>query len=210
MSQLEPLTPSTPEPAAPVAPAEPSAILESLSSADRETWRQTGKVPGYEPKAPDAIEQADEDADDEPAAPVATPAVDPAVADTARKAAGISKRQQQINDLIREKTQTAAERDALKAELEGLKAGRKPEPVAAPAKPDAAKAPTIDEFLNEPDPWAAFTSATARYEARELLKAERAEEQQRRQQEQAQSAEQKAFSTYQERETAFKAADPRL
>jgi hypothetical protein len=123
--------------------------LAALSSEDRAQWFKTGDMPA--PATPEAApvvdEDAAEDAEEQAAAPVKP-------VPTPEKP--ISKRQQQINDLIRRATlseQRAAELEARLAQPQTPAAPKAIEPTRA--KPQQSEFETYDEFMEATYDWKA-------------------------------------------------------
>lgn len=153
-----------------------TATLASLSEAETAKWRMTGELP--EPNPSKAV--SDPDDDDEP--PVSEPAKPAATAATATPEKPVSKRQQQINALIRERALADEKAAALEKKLADIEA-RIAQPAKEPTKAEPAKAktepsafPTFEQWLtqagNEDKDWYAYQ--TAWYRA--MREAERAEE----------------------------------
>ena len=147
-------TPIAAAPAAPIAEAEPLTLGE-LTPEQRDAWRTSGEVP--ERPAP------------EPVAVTPIPEPEPAKVEPAPPVP-VSKRQQQINDLIRERV--AAEQRAQELE-QRLKALEKPSEPAAPAVDPNDPEPAPDKF----DTYEAYVKAQARWEARQERKTWEAERQ---------------------------------
>lgn len=203
----------TPVPAAPAQPAaEPvdsSSALASLSTAELRAYEQTGAFP--DKKAPAAAAPAGDDA----------PAVDAqGKAITGQDGKPVSKRQQAINDRIRESVDraTATERaraDAAErkiAELEARATGAQPpapkaeKPAAQPAAGD--KEPSLEDFLDAPDPYLALTNALVKFRVQEALGARDKESAAATQQRAEQDAVRQFVDSYAEKEQAFIATTP--
>lgn len=175
-------------------PAEPSGqdALNALSPADRSTWELTGVWPDPSKVTTTAAEP---DADDEePVEPEATAAaVETKPEPTPEKP--VSKRQQQINDLIRRSTESDLRAKALEAEIQALKAvkpaaepEKKPEPAAVvdPGDPEPQEAAFED--------YKAFVKAQARWEIRQA-KREADAETKKEQAAHAETAQREEFAT---------------
>lgn len=184
VATLEPTT--TPEPATPI---DATSALSEMSATERQTWRETGALP-------------DRVAVDKPVEAGAVPAVKP-----------VSKRQQEINEHIRRATAAELEVKELKAEVARWKTAPTAQigapPKAEPVAPVVdAKEPALDDFLDQADPYLAYTKAVAKWETTEALKAAdrtRAETDAKARDD---AAGFERFRTYQTREVAFKATVP--
>lgn len=207
----------------PAAPAEPSAPAKSerpdFSAFDRaETQKDLARVsgkpapaPAASPEPPAAAPPAVENED--------APALD-AQGQPVKDAAGrqLSRREQKQEQRTREAVDRATA--ALQKEIADLKARIQPpaaDPAArteappADAKPAAAavdKEPTLEDFINEPDPYLAFNRALARWEVRQELKQEREAAAQKEQATAHDRRRIEKFTTYQQREDALKASVP--
>lgn len=128
-----------------------SEDLHSLSADERASWEATGtwperqaETPAAAPAAVEPAAEADEDDADEAPAPVAAAPV--------VEAKPVSKRQQQINDLIRSRAEADAKAAALEAKIAALEGKSKTatpetaqEAIAATVEPTSAK-PKIEDF----------------------------------------------------------------
>lgn len=123
-----------------------SDALERLSAPEREAWQKTGEWPTRAAKTdPAATDAAEADDDEEPAA------VAPAKADEVTPAPvvekPVSKRQQQINDLMRRETESRLKAEALEAKLAAVEAK-----IATPAKADEKAEKTTEPAPTRPKP----------------------------------------------------------
>lgn len=194
---------ATETPAAPVV-RDSSEFLAGLSKPELSKWRATGELPDVAKPAEQAAE---------PVEPVAK--TEPVVAQPERK---LSKAQIDAN----ERTRLAVERatsDVLRRaeaaeqrakDLEARLAGTAP-PETKPKTEDAARVieptdpePKYDDFLDQPDPYAAHLRALARWDLKQEAKAE----QQQTAQKQAAETFQQKYTTYAERMSAHAAATP--
>jgi hypothetical protein len=179
-----------------------SEALASLTSEQRSEWFKTGDMPA--PATPDPAPVVDEDAAEDAAeqaeqAAGAAPAAKPVP--TPEKP--ISKRQQQINDLIRARAEADQRVAALEARLAQQQA-----PAAAPkaveptrAKPQQSEFETYDEFVEAVYDW--------KTEQRQATERAQLEAQYRTRAEQAQQAEQQTrMSGWAERMQAFAEKSP--
>jgi hypothetical protein len=178
-----------------------TAALESMSTPERAKWNESGALPERITVAGDA-----------PADPDAEPEPEPAVIAKAAEPKPLSKRQQEINEHIRRAT--AAELKVKDLEAQIAKEQR-PEPKAEPkvdakADPpaDADREPTLDDFLDQPDPYLSLQRALTRYDVAQTLKARDAEHETRTAAARDESDVQRLFTEYQTREAAFKATRP--
>lgn len=202
--EQQPIAESAPAQSTPD-PVDSSSALASLSQDERRAYESTGvfpeaKVPGAAPAGEDAP------AIDAKGQPVPGPDGKP-----------LSKRQQAANDKIREAVEKgiateraraeAAERRLAEFEAKG-KTGEPAKPAEKPAAAAEDKEPTLDDFLDQPDPYLALSRALVKYDLAQAKKADAAEREQATRADQAQQGIQKLFTTYQERETAFKATVP--
>lgn len=155
-------------------PESGQAALDNLSPEARASWELTGDWP--EPAK--VTTTADPEADEQDAAEAvaeAAPAVEAKAVPTPEKP--VSKRQQQINDLIRSRAESDQRAAKLEAEIAELKARAAP---AAEPKP-AEKAPVVDPGDPEPtedqfDTYKAFVKEQARWEIRQARREEKAAE----------------------------------
>lgn len=165
------------------------AALDALSPADRASWDLTGDWP--EPAKVTTTVDPDADEHDEPA-PVSVPvAVDAKPEPTPEKP--VSKRQQQINDLIRKETESSLRARALEAKLAAL------EGQVAPKEPEANPEPVSDPGDPEPqeasfEDYRQFVKQQARWEIRQAKREADAETQQT-QRAHAETAQREAFQT---------------
>lgn len=198
------------DPTPPAAPADPSSTLAALSSDDRATWRQTGKLPESTPaEVPSGDE--DEAGDDEAPAGAPASATPPASAAAtepakAKPVAQISNRQKHLNELTRRAAQAEIERDEARAALARLGQTGQREPAQPPAKavdPNDPE-PAFDQFLDQPDPYLALVRATAAWDRRQEARAEATQ----RQQQTAAHAAQTQMASFIERSQAHHAAHP--
>jgi hypothetical protein len=90
--------------------------------------------------------------------------------------------QDRIDDLTRARRETErqleaerAERARIAAELEAIRKGQQPEPQqpAEPVSLTGQPKPTIEDFDGQADPWGAYVSALAKWEAAEIVAGER-------------------------------------
>jgi hypothetical protein len=84
--------------------------------------------------------------------------------------------QERIDKAVKAQRDAERERDALKLELQARAPSQPPEP-PAPGVVDSAY-PTIDQFLNDADPYAALAKAIGKYEAKAAVDAYRQQQQQ--------------------------------
>jgi hypothetical protein len=168
---------------------------------------ENAKATGEPDPTPAEVPVESEDDEPEPA-----PAPVSAAAPTPEKP--VSKRQQQINDLIRKQTETDLRNRALEAEMAALKAA-KAEPKAEPAAAVAAE-PIVDPKDPEPqeadfEDYRKFVQAVARWEIRQSKReADAAADVQRRTEAAAAQRDslQQRTSSWVERRDAFAAANP--
>jgi hypothetical protein len=165
---------ATPAPVASATPAatveavqiDSSAALAALSDADRATWRKTGEMPKADAAPAPAAKPAE-------AAPAP---VDEAAKPEAEAAApGVSKRQQQINDLIRRATVAEQEAAQLRDQVArgAQPAGKPAEAPAAPAtaadpsdpKPTVDAFDTYEEYVFEAAKWTVRQEQRAAHQA---------------------------------------------
>ena len=179
---------------------------------------ENAKALGQEPPKADApaaepAPNGDEpDAEDEPAETLASePEPEKAAAPVPTPEKPVSKRQQQINELIRaraESDQRAADLAAKLAEIESrvAKPSEKAEPAAAPTAPldPSDPEPTEDEIGTKFSTYAEFTRAQARWVVREERRAEAIQAQQ----ESAQRAQSERLGTWTQRLHAFADSKP--
>lgn len=191
------------------APAEQAApdfraFEQEQDAADLARASGTGKPPT--PKLADAPAGEDAPAVDATGKPV-----------TDAQGKPLSKRQQDANNRIRDAVDRgiateraraeAAERRAAEAEAR-LKPAEQPKPAEQVAKPAEDREPTIDDFLNEPDPHTAWMRALNRWDREQERKADDAKRETSDRTARAQQGVEQLVTTHAERETAFKATIP--
>lgn len=201
----------------PPASIDATGALESLSASQMDTWREKGTLP-------DSIQITKPDDEPKPAGDDA-PALDaqnkPILGADNKP---LSKRQQKRDEAQRETNErirraSEAERRAETAErriaeLEARISGQAP-PAAQPkpgeqpaAQAGDDKAPVLDDYMDQPDPYVAWQAALVTHGINAALKAERETRATEARQTQAQEQLQQRVQSYQERETAFKATVP--
>lgn len=208
------------QPSAPAAPAPPSAPparpspLSSLDADERQAWSKDGKLPDrLSPFKAQAAETPAATSEDAPAVDAQNkPILGADGKPLSRRAADAERRTREAVDRATAGAVAraeAAERRAAEAEAR-LKPAEpaKPEPAAPAAQPAADREPQLEDFLDQPDPYLALSKAVGRWEARQVLQAERAERAAEAQQTATQRQVAEQVQTYQERENAFKAAVP--
>lgn len=140
---------SVPASAASEAPTtvESSSALQGLTPDQRAKWYETGEFPEAQPANPQAVEgdeDQDGDADEIHAAGAIPGQQEPASAQQQQPAAKpISKRQQFVNDLIRERTEANLRAARAEQELAAARGGGQQssaQPAAAPAEETAEQA----------------------------------------------------------------------
>lgn len=201
---MDPIAPpSAPAPTTSSDPTNATDTLANLDPKEFQTWRETGDLPVREPVAP--AEPADDDDEPEPAAAAPAPGASPPV----------SKRQQRINDQIRDAV--AAATKETNAELARLKAAQQPPPERKepPPQPRAAADPNDPEPdptdaekypLGEYDP--KFLRHIAAWDNRQERRQEQAQAQTRARQDQQEQQFRTAAKATSEAFTARTAADP--
>ncbi len=177
-------------PAQPETPPDAPSI-DTLSEADRKQWELTGELP-----APAADPDAEpEDAPGPPPAPVRP----------------VSKRQQEINDHLRAKAEAIQRADAAEKRLAELEANAQrsdPTPPAQLPAPEDDKEPVLDDFLDTPDPYLAYSRAIAKYDALQVVTAQESARDARTKAQREQDDAQQLFLAYQAREAALKLQHP--
>lgn len=200
----QPAAEATPTPAK---PERPNFGAFDRAETQKDLARVSGKSAPASPETPTAAQPAAENED--------APAVD-AQGQPVKDASGrpLSRREQKQEQRTREAVDRAT--SALQEEIKALKA-RMPqsEPAAQPqtppaesAKPAEDKRPELADFVNESDPYLAYTEALTDWKVGQALKKDREAAAQR---EAATAQDQRRlgqFKTYQDRETAFKATIP--
>lgn len=195
------------------APLSGSDALASLSDSDRAHWQMTGELPASQPaeSTPHDDEPNDEpqpDADPEPTDAQAKP--DWQIRQEKREAAGLSKRQQERNELIRSRVEAEQRAADLEARLAALE---KPAPVTEPAKPVAAAVPAekfldFDQWIAQPDNGEKDYGDYIDARARHVLAVERAAERAEAKAQEAQTAQSEKIATFIQRRDAFAATEP--
>lgn len=175
-------------------------------------------APTPAPAASETPEATDAEPTDEAAADASdeTPAKEPTPDSDAGKQLAKRRRslQDRIDEITREKYQTARERDALKAEREALKreldALKAPKPAQQPSTPpthgpESDPEPTPDQF----DSYEKFVKAQARWEARQEFREQQAAARAQAERQQDAAAERERATTWQTRlaETRHKTPD---
>jgi len=198
-------------------PRSGSEVLASLSDTERSHYQMTGELPDEKPAAP--APDPDDEPEPEPEAPT-PPAATAAPVATPEKP--ISKRQQQINDLIRTRTEAEQKAAALEARLAALESGNGHKSAADPTAQPVEYPPIVDPNDPEPsedevgtkyDTYGAFMKAVARWELRQTKREESAAAERTEK-----AAREQNFKTYQqqrigkwfERREAFAATEPQF
>jgi len=160
------------------APTPKVDVLGSLSDTQRDHWLKTGDLPEskVEPQAPPLKDEVAPVADSAEHAPLEAPAVEPSTepAKVAKPRDDIKARLGQLAEQRRIEKERA---DRLEAEVADLRAKVAPPAPVAPAVEPAE--PKLDDFLSDPDPYAAYARAVGKWEAKQQIAQFQAEQAQR-------------------------------
>lgn len=206
MEEAQPVTPAPTQTTteSPVTPTriDASGALDAMSPKQRDTWRETGQLPDSISVGPEAEKPVAAKVDDD------APAMDAKGQPITENGKPLSKRQQKINDYERR----IAEQDQRIKALESRQPVTPPkveeQPKADATKADEDKEPQLEDFMGESDPYQAHNRALAKWDRAQERKAEAAAAQTRQQNDAAHEEVHKVFTSYQEREAAFKAEHP--
>lgn len=211
MEQTTPVTPAptqtTTEQPVTATRIDASGALDAMSPKQRDTWRETGQLPDSISVGPEAEKPVAAKVDDD------APAMDAKGQPITENGKPLSKRQQKINDYERRIAEQDQRIKALEArQTAPPKVEEKPAAEAAkpasdetePAWKRENRAPVIEDYLDQPDPYLAVQDA--RWDWKEHVKEMKAQTSERIQS--AAAEVRQSFTSYVERETAFKADHP--